>query len=1478
MDPELWELLEAGDDADEIAAILRLGQPGVVPEGVRVVSEFGDIITGRMERGAIPAVRETAECTSMKSAGAPLGPDIELVEDAREVPEPATPHDDRRPDSVAATGRGVVVGVIDWGFDFAHPDFRQADGSSRIEALWDQRGPMRPGSPEPFRYGFVHTREAINRALQSAEPYAALGYHPADADPGAGSHGTHVASIAAGNGGGGGPIGIAPEAALVLVHLATWSGQKAAKLGDSVTLLEAIDFIARLAGPRPWVINLSMGRHGEQHDGTTLVEQALDAALRSAPGRAICQSGGNYFHRGIHSSGQLRPGERQTLRWEVFDSDVTPNEMEIWYSWRDTFEVEVRSPDGSASVRAKLGERVSLNAGGRELGKLYHRAREPNTLDNHIEVLLYKGAPPGQWKVTLVGADVIDGRFHAWIERDAACPGCQSRFARDDSDPSCTTGTICNGMRTFAVGAYNPHEPDLPLGVFSSAGPTRDGRIKPDLCAPGVAILAARSAPRRFDGERPLLTRMSGTSMAAPHVTGTVALMFEVAPRPLRIEETHNLLLSSARKVSPESSARAGSGYLDIEAAVECARKVGGSGMNPTREYTPETSAMNQNELSEEELCPECAGRRHGDGASVRRSEEESIGFGAEVEAEFAHGLYERPAPEEEPDLPEMVETSFPRPVYEADAAISAGNASVRTPVRARIIWPALGFPAVITPQNPPSNIATLEVDATRCITVLLLSNRRYLSKEEAARYLRYAPWGERHRRHIPAGGAGSFKEEELVVSNDEGKRKLTIPKPESCGDDPEKGNYCYGDLIKFGENAIGDDARNDRPPIIVNLSHYVRNFYRDQGIEFLHEIRVSEEASARLQGLDRAPPGGAPHVRYQLFWNNEATNENAPSDEMGLLLNKFARPRREKLGKLWEKRGSLLMNEYEREYGAFHPPYAPAGPHDVPRAEVLHPLFVARDPGATLRIAHLTDTHVDVRADVYEENLKRHRLPASYNNWNTNFINLYEHARRDCDVVFLTGDLIDYGRGHWGPEWADALGYDGAYHVDRNWFLFYSLLAAGDAYTRPAYTILGNHDWRLNPYPPFAIVGPPKPRDLFHDYAQVNTEKREGEERKATQLREKVEKLLELYLRRAHGEGSERGFSYRIPAENKVQLFLQETGTAVKTLIRMIGQTKGMDVPGSPAETTVESVAWYLLSINPFLDYSFSLPQKHRVLMLDWGEKEDVLFPIIRRGRTWPYLIWQAEEAAAPGPKAARCLTPLQQSLVSMFIGARGKAKIIGIHAPPIGPYPDWDDGALLQGRNIYEELKDARGRWNLGTRRPDGTVVKLNGHPTFAIRPNDEAFGEEADYGSFGKNRAWFIRELAKPGSGVRMVLSGHIHRNGLYVVHKGGGGQESVVRGQLLIRGVRPQLAQGAHPPAVTRTPEGQQGPLYVNTTSGGPRGHWFPEKEMTYSADPGYTHLELTNDGTIQRVEFRPPQRTAGQPGRIVQQPQVAPALA
>jgi subtilisin family serine protease len=565
VDPLLAELLDEGVPEDEIEALIRLRDGRTAPEGVRLVAGFGQVATCRLLRGNVAAVWQDPGVISLKAG--------RLLE-AGDLPEEGVPvdeigpSDERRPSDLAVTGAGVVVGVVDWGLDFAHPNFRNDDGTTRLLALWDQGAPMAPETPNAYGYGRIHSAPALDDALRAADPYAALGYHPARSDPRhKGAHGTHVADIAVGNGRVG-PSGVAPGAALVFVQLATRSGPDAPRLGDSVTLLEAIDFIERVAGDRPLVINLSMGRHGGPHTGDTLVEMALDAAITRRPGTAIVLSCGNYFEDAVHTAGRLSTGERHAVAWRVDPADVTPNELEVWYPGVDVFSVSLAAPGGEPVVTAAPGMRRSILVDGAEVARLYHRAHDPNNGDNHVDVFLRPGAPAGAWQLTLAGDSVVDGRYHCWVERDAGCPHCQSHFARDRAVATTTTGTICNGHHTIAVGAYDAHLAEPLLAGFSSSGPTRDGRQKPDLIAPGFRVLAARSAPGLPWERGELLTRKTGTSMASPHVTGTIALLFEASGRRLSPDETRALLLDSTTALPDAPPARVGRGMLDTARAV----------------------------------------------------------------------------------------------------------------------------------------------------------------------------------------------------------------------------------------------------------------------------------------------------------------------------------------------------------------------------------------------------------------------------------------------------------------------------------------------------------------------------------------------------------------------------------------------------------------------------------------------------------------------------------------------------------------------------------------------------------------------------------------------------------------------------------------------------------------------------------------------------------------------------------------------
>lgn len=572
MDPALRELLRTRGEADrEIEAIIRLRRPGLAIPDVRMVATFGTVATCRLPADAVAAVHAHRDVVSLKAARPFDGHAAPSRAGSSGRPRGRST-DVRRPPALVPTGAGVVVAAVDWGLDIAAPCFRhpRADGAgpggTRLRALWDQRRVALGATSLPYGYGGVHSRGAIDQALLSGRPYRHLGYDPAVSDHGRGAHGTHVLDIAAGNGQGGGPVGVAPGADLVFVHLADRDTGGRFDLGDSVRLLEAVDFVARTAAPQPWVVNLSMGRHGGPHDGTTLVELALDQLIDTTPGAFVVQSAGNYYRRRAHASGRLAPGETRVLTVTIDARDPTRNEVEIWYDGSDELAVRIDPPHGPPGPRVPLGRAADLMAGGQSVGRVYHRARDPNNGDHHIDAFLYPAGQEGEWRITLEAVRVTRGRYDAWIERDDRCKPCQAHFRRQDSDASTTTGTIANGHLPLVVAAADGHVPERPPGQMSSAGPTRDGRAKPDLAAPGVDILAARSADHGDRAAAVRLVRKSGTSMAAPHVTGAVALVLSLTGRQLSGQQVRDLVLRTCdlpgRADAPPH--RLGKGYLNL--------------------------------------------------------------------------------------------------------------------------------------------------------------------------------------------------------------------------------------------------------------------------------------------------------------------------------------------------------------------------------------------------------------------------------------------------------------------------------------------------------------------------------------------------------------------------------------------------------------------------------------------------------------------------------------------------------------------------------------------------------------------------------------------------------------------------------------------------------------------------------------------------------------------------------------------------
>ncbi|MDX1417961.1 MAG: S8 family peptidase, partial [Candidatus Promineifilaceae bacterium] len=571
----LGEAAEKAAHEDEIPVVARLNDPQKPVNGLKIVSRLGEIVTGRVALDKIILVRQDDNVASLK-ASLTFRPHL-----AVSVPNiKATPDDLRPINASGLTGRGIIVGIIDWGLDFAHADFRHPDGRTRLLYLWDQRGGPGASSPEPYGYGREFTREQIDQALTTADPYAALDYDPAQMDRRAqGMHGTHVCAIAAGNGRApDSSPGVAPEADIIFVHLRGDDTQPEDTLGDSVRLLEAVHYISQRAGDQQVVINLSLGRTGGSKLGLSPVERALDAIIAEQPGCVVVMSTGNYYDARLHASGRLETGTSFELVWQVPPRDDEYAEMEIWYDGGDAFSVVLVDPFGRVLGRAALGETQVIRHEDKVIASIYNRESDPNTKQNQINLFLWPQAVVGEWRVILHGDRVQDGRFHAWIERDQ--PPTQSRFSSSQADPRSTIGTICTGFKTISVGAYDARIPGDPLVSFSSSGPTPDNRSVPIISAPGASIIAAKSTTMDILGRRSSneVTTKHGTSMAAPHVTGVVALLMqEAGPKKLTAERVRQLLVDTARppqSLMPDAQFRYGAGMVDAAEAVLAVRKL----------------------------------------------------------------------------------------------------------------------------------------------------------------------------------------------------------------------------------------------------------------------------------------------------------------------------------------------------------------------------------------------------------------------------------------------------------------------------------------------------------------------------------------------------------------------------------------------------------------------------------------------------------------------------------------------------------------------------------------------------------------------------------------------------------------------------------------------------------------------------------------------------------------------------------------
>jgi subtilisin family serine protease len=468
-----------------------------------------------------------------------------------------------------ADGAGVLVGAVDFGCAFAHPAFRIGDdgmSGTRLRVLWDQNAPAQPGQNLPGRF---FGPAQIDAALATPDPYATLdyrpwdnGYAPTDAvqtpltemQRQKQVHGTHVLSVAAGRRPARGiwaaptPAGVAPGAALGFVHLRP---RALISEGDAVDVFDGVAALFALADQEgmPAVVNLSIGANTGAHDGQGLMDRAFDAMLR-APGRAITVAAGNMRRAAQHWKAKVTADAPVILGWRFAGGDRTPNMLRVYApmpSGRSSLSMAIARPGGepgsalaSGALQAMEVDRLLDAAGKQIIGTAVattHPFSTEETLQ-HFEVRLRPSGAEEIWQVTLsldaenAPAEVA---FDAWIERDDLRREDSSRFdplGGPGDDAGCSLGSLACSAASICVGAH-----ELPGGAaagFSSLGPTRSGEEKPDVAAPGRGIRGAAGRGGLLDASGVAFDasfRMDGTSAAAPHVAGIVALMLQARPR-----------------------------------------------------------------------------------------------------------------------------------------------------------------------------------------------------------------------------------------------------------------------------------------------------------------------------------------------------------------------------------------------------------------------------------------------------------------------------------------------------------------------------------------------------------------------------------------------------------------------------------------------------------------------------------------------------------------------------------------------------------------------------------------------------------------------------------------------------------------------------------------------------------------------------------------------------------------------------------
>ena len=400
-------------------------------------------------------------------------------------------------------GKGVLTAILDSGIDYTHPEFQNPDGSTRIVSIWDQTGTGNP--PEGFTLGTEYSREEIDKALREREQLIR------DLS----GHGTAVAAIVAGN------SGVAPQSQLLVVKLGNPAPDSFPKTTE---LMMAVEYAYRkaLEVQMPLVINLSFGTVYGPHNGTGLLEQYLDEMM----GRwkmVIVAGTGNEGNAAGHTSVMLQEGETKESQFAVAAGETGLN-IQLWKNYVDQMDIYLRAPDGTriGPLYENLGPQRYRIAGVNLL--IYYGKPSPFMISQEIffDFIPVKSyITSGIWTLILQSRNVTEGKAELWLPPSESLNPA-TRFYRPIAENTLTIPSTAR--KVISVGAYDSrsqiYAPFSGRGYAPEKSPLLSiPQVKPDLAAPGVDVQTAAAGGG--------YTSVTGTSFAAPFVSGGAALLME---------------------------------------------------------------------------------------------------------------------------------------------------------------------------------------------------------------------------------------------------------------------------------------------------------------------------------------------------------------------------------------------------------------------------------------------------------------------------------------------------------------------------------------------------------------------------------------------------------------------------------------------------------------------------------------------------------------------------------------------------------------------------------------------------------------------------------------------------------------------------------------------------------------------------------------------------------------------------------------